>query len=140
MKLKCTITAFCLMVVTCYPCLAEDFVLIVNKSNPQSTLSKRDARYIFLGKKKTWPHGRAIVVSVQKDIDTKSSFTKEIVNKSPQQYQVYWKKILFTGSGIPPITLENNAEVKDFVASDEKAIGYIDRSALDNSVKELEIN
>jgi len=42
---------------------------------------------------------------------------------------------VFTGKGQPPIMLPNAAEVKKAVATDPKAIGYIEKSAVDASVK-----
>ena len=42
---------------------------------------------------------------------------------------------MFTGKGTPPKEYAGNAEVKKAVAADPKAIGYIDKSAVDDTVK-----
>jgi hypothetical protein len=45
-----------------------------------------------------------------------------------------WSKLVFTGKATPPKEYANSAEVKKAVA-DPKAIGYIDKSAVDDTVK-----
>lgn len=42
---------------------------------------------------------------------------------------------MFTGKGQAPIILQDAAAVKKAVISDPKAIGYIDKAAVDGSVK-----
>ena len=46
-----------------------------------------------------------------------------------------WARITFTGKGTPPKELKSDAEVKAFVAANPRAIGYVDASAVDSSVK-----
>ena len=47
---------------------------------------------------------------------------------------VYWNRQYFKGV-LPPATLASNEAVKRFVASEERAIGYVDASAVDASVR-----
>ncbi len=42
---------------------------------------------------------------------------------------------MFAGKATPPKEYRSNAEVKKVVAADPKAIGYIDKSAVDDSVQ-----
>ena len=46
-----------------------------------------------------------------------------------------WSKLVFTGKATPPKEYAGNAEVKKAAATDPKAIGYIDKSAVDDTVK-----
>jgi hypothetical protein len=43
--------------------------------------------------------------------------------------------MVFTGRGQPPAELTDSATVRRKVADDPEAIGYIERSALDTSVR-----
>jgi hypothetical protein len=43
--------------------------------------------------------------------------------------------LVFSGKGQAPKELADNAAVKKAVATDPKAVGYIDKSAVDGSVK-----
>ena len=46
-----------------------------------------------------------------------------------------WARLTFSGKGVPPKELPNSADVKKFVAGNPNAIGYIEKSAVDASVK-----
>lgn len=58
-----------------------------------------------------------------------------LLNSREAQVRATWARITFTGKGTPPKELKSDAEVKAFVAADPRAIGYIDASAVDPSVK-----
>jgi hypothetical protein len=49
--------------------------------------------------------------------------------------KAYWAKIIFTGRGQPPQEVRSSAELKKRIAQDPAAIGYIDESLLDDSVR-----
>ena len=119
---------------------AADFVLIVNKNNALSSLSGNDAKQIYLGKKTSWNNGQSIVLYIQQDEAVTQSFAEAVVKKTVQQFQIYWKKALFTGTGTPPIELKNDDEMKKFIAADPRGLGYISRGSLDGSVKEIKLN
>jgi ABC-type phosphate transport system substrate-binding protein len=119
--------------------LAADFIVVVHAGNALSRMAEQDVKQIFLGKKTTWPNGRTIDIIIQEDTDAHAGFTQEILGKTSQQFMIYWKKMLFTGKGLLPRSVKNDAEVKAFVASNPDTIGYISPGALDNTVKKLEV-
>lgn len=119
--------------------LAADFIVIVHAGNALSRMTEQDVKQIFLGKKTTWPNDRTIDIITQEDTDAHAGFTQEILGKTPQQFMIYWKKMLFTGKGLLPRSVKTDAEVKAFISSNPDAIGYISPAALDNSVKKLEV-
>jgi ABC-type phosphate transport system substrate-binding protein len=120
--------------------VAADIVLVVNKSNPVSSLSAQDAKMIYLGNKKSWDNGEKITLYSQYDYAVREDFTGKVLNKTGQQFATYWKKALFTGTGRPPIEVKDDAEMKKFIAIDPRGIGYISSTALDDSVKALVIH
>ena len=65
----------------------------------------------------------------------RDQFYKKLADRDASQVKSMWSRVVFTGKGQPPIMLPNAAEVKKAVATDPKAIGYIDKSAVDASVK-----
>lgn len=119
---------------------AADFALVVNKNNTLTSLSENDAKQIYLGKKTSWSNGQTIVLYVQHDEAVTRSFVDSVTKKTVQQFYIYWKKALFTGTGTPPIELKDDAEMKKFIAADPRGIGYISRDALDGSVKEVKLH
>jgi len=120
--------------------LAADYVVITNKSNPVTTLSAKDVKNYYLGKQTSWSDGSKVVVYTQTSSPANEDFLKQMVRKSPQQYATYWKKSLFTGTGLPPKDFGSDDEVKKAVSAQPGAIGYISASSLDGSVKKLDIN
>ncbi len=118
--------------------IAENFVVIVNKANSASSISSADLQNIYSGKKSTWADGKSIVASFNNG-SAKDDFLKDGIKKTLPQYQTFWKKAVFTGTGTPPKELDSDAKVKEFVSSNPNAVGFISASALDASVKKLDI-
>ena len=64
-------------------------------------------------------------------------FYKKVVGKSESQAKAYWSKQIFTGKGTPPEEVGGDDAVKAKIASTPSAVGYIDASAVDGSVKQV---
>ena len=62
-------------------------------------------------------------------------FYRKATGRDLAQVKAIWSRILFTGRGLPPKQLPDSAAVKQAVAADPKAVGYIEKSAVDASVK-----
>ena len=57
------------------------------------------------------------------------------LGKSTAQVKAAWSRLVFSGKATPPKELASSAEVKKFVAANPDAIGYIEKSAVDSTVK-----
>ncbi len=115
--------------VAALPASAET-VVIVNKANPATRMFSEQASQFFLGKSAMFtpvdqPESSAI----------RADFYHKVADKDPAQVKAIWSKLVFTGKATPPKEYASNAEVKKAVAADPKAIGYIDKSAVDDTVK-----
>lgn len=139
MRYRIVIFSLLLSLVLVNNAFSASFALIVNKNNPAASISESDARQIYLGKKSAWDNGQPIVLYMQQSEELNREFSEVVTKKTSQQLQIYWKKALFTGTGRPPVEMKDDAEMKKFISVDPKGIGYISRSALDDSVKELKI-
>ncbi len=137
--MKTLILALFIVSVALSSVYAADFTLIVNQANPESSISKSDAKSIFLGKKSTWSDGTAVQPVQQKKSAIHKGFTKAITGKSSKQFANFWKKATFTGTGVSPKSLPNDAEVMAFIAANAGAIGYVSAGTAIVSVKALEI-
>lgn len=62
-------------------------------------------------------------------------FYKKLTDRDPAQVKAVWARVVFTGKGQAPLMLPDAESIKKAVATDPKAIGYIDKSAVDSSVK-----
>jgi ABC-type phosphate transport system substrate-binding protein len=110
-------------------------VVVVHPSNGDA-ISDKDISNIFLGKKKSFPGGsEAVPVDLAEGDATRASFAQAVLGKNASQLKAYWAKLVFTGKGTPPKAVDSAAKVKELVASNPNLIGYMDESAVDDSVK-----
>lgn len=112
------------------PATAAEIVVIVSKQNPATRMFSEQASQFFLGKSNLFtPVDQADGSAIRND------FYKKVADKDAAQVKALWSKLVFTGKATPPKEYASSAEVKKAVAADPKAIGYIDKSAVDDSVK-----
>jgi len=109
---------------------AAETVVIVNKANPATRMFSEQAAQFFLGKSNMFTP-----VDQPESSPIRAEFYHKVADKDPAQVKAIWSKLVFTGKATPPKEYPNNAEVKKAVAADPKAIGYIDKSAVDDTVK-----
>lgn len=129
MKLLIQASLLCALSAAAFSASAET-VVIVNKANPATRMFSEQASQFFLGKSTMFtPIDQAEGSPIRAD------FYHKAADKDPAQVKAIWSKIVFTGKGTPPKEYSSNAEVKKAVAADPKAIGYIDKSAVDDTVK-----
>ena len=111
------------------PALAQSVAVIVNPKNAAPPSAEQISN-IFLGKSNDMtgvdlPDGNA----------TRDTFYHKVTGKDGAQLKAYWAKLVFTGKAQALKEVGSDAEVKKFVASNPTAIGYIDKSVVDGSVK-----
>jgi ABC-type phosphate transport system substrate-binding protein len=113
-----------------------ELVVIVNPSNATASLSTEQVAALYLGNATTFPDGGGVALADQSEsANARNDFYQKATGRSAAQVKATWARITFTGKGTPPKELKSDADVKAFVASNPKAIGYIDSSAVDSSVK-----
>jgi ABC-type phosphate transport system substrate-binding protein len=118
------------------PACAADLVVIVSARNPVATLRADQVAAIFLGQAVRFPDGaEAVPYDLRLGTSARDEFYARVTNKTPALVKAHWSKIVFTGRGQPPAELPDSAAVRRKVAADPEAIGYIERSALDPSVR-----
>jgi len=109
---------------------AQDFAVIVNASNPVSTLSKDEVAKLFLKKTIAWQSGQsASPVELPATAKVREAFAREVLNKSVAQVRSYWQQQIFSGRDVPPPEKPNEDEVLAFVRANPNAIGYVSRTA-----------
>jgi ABC-type phosphate transport system substrate-binding protein len=106
-----------------------DVVVVVSAKSTTTTMTAEEISQIYLGKSKS-----------MKPVETsgspiRSQFYSKVAGKDEAQVKAIWSKLVFTGKATAPKELPSSAEVVKVVAADPEAIGYIEKSALDSSVK-----
>jgi ABC-type phosphate transport system substrate-binding protein len=117
---------------------AADLVVIVSARSPIAALRADQVAAIFLGQLARFPDGaEAVPLDQRVGSPLRDEFYARVASKTPALLKAYWSKMVFTGRGQPPAELPDSATVRRKVADNPDLIGYIDRSALDASVRPI---
>lgn len=109
---------------------AADLVVVGNPAG--APLTKDQVADLFLGKNLTMtpvdqPEGSAVY----------AEFYRKATGRDVAQIKATWARLVFSGKAQAPKQVADSAAVKRAVAADPKAVGYIEKSAVDGSVKVL---
>ncbi|HAK90212.1 hypothetical protein [Massilia timonae] len=111
------------------PALSQ-VVVVVNPKAAESSMTKEQVAQFFLGK------STAMTPIDQPDgAPIRADFYKKVADKDAAQAKALWSKLVFTGKATMPKEVADSAAVKAAVAANPKAIGYIEKSAVDATVK-----
>jgi ABC-type phosphate transport system substrate-binding protein len=118
-----------LLLAAASPALAE-LVIVVNPQNPATRMFPSQAAQFFLG-------GSVLFTPVEQAESSpiRAEFYKKVLEKEPAQVQAIWSKLTFTGKAKLPKEYKSSAEVKKAIAESPNAIGYIEKAAVDDTVK-----
>jgi ABC-type phosphate transport system substrate-binding protein len=105
-----------------------DVVVIGNPAAP--ALTKDQVADLYLGKSQGLKP-----VDQPNSAPIKATFYQKVSGHDLSQVKATWSRLIFTGKAQPPKELPDAAAVKKAVAADPKAIGYIQKSEVDSSVK-----
>ncbi|MES2740580.1 MAG: phosphate ABC transporter substrate-binding protein [Pseudomonadota bacterium] len=118
------------------PARAGELIVIVSAKNPLTALTAEQASDIFLGQSLRFPNGSEVAALDQTvGVPIRDEFYAKLTGKSPALIKAYWAKMIFTGRAQPPREVDNSVAIRKMVADNPGLIGYIDKSALDPSVK-----
>lgn len=110
--------------------------VIVNPKSAAASMTADQVASIFLGKTSTLPSGATAAPADQAEgTAVREQFYSKVTGKQSAQVKAAWSRLVFSGKATPPKELASSAEVKKFVAANPDGIGYIEKSAVDGSVK-----
>jgi ABC-type phosphate transport system substrate-binding protein len=138
MRLK---SVFARVLLTGLACLslasaAADVVVVAGSGSGIGPLTREQVTELFLGKSSSLPGGgKAALIDQPESSPLRDAFYSRVTGKSASQAKSTWAKLSFTGKGIPPVEGSGNDDVKKQVAGNRSMLGYIDKSAVDGSVK-----
>lgn len=113
------------------PAMAE-VVVVANPKAAEASMTKDQIAQFFLGKSTSMTP-----IDQPESAPIRAEFYKKVTDKDASQVKSLWSKLVFTGKATMPKEVADSAAVKKAVAADPKAIGYIEKSAVDPSVKVL---
>jgi ABC-type phosphate transport system substrate-binding protein len=137
MKSKFFLILACLTVATLGH--GAEFQIIAHPGVDATTLTKSDAKNLLLGTKARWENGTIVRLAVLTGGKAHDEVISELTNRTPDQFDKYWKKQVFTGKGVMPESAADDTAMLAYVAKTPGALGYISSQTEAHGVKILTI-
>jgi len=110
--------------------------VIVSAKSAAGALDKDTVAQLYLGKTTALPGGgKAKLYDLADSSAAREHFYQALTGKSASQAKAVWSRLVFSGRALPPSELAGDAAVIQAVAADPNAVGYVDDSAVNASVK-----
>lgn len=102
------------------------FRVVVHRANPVASLTRAELSAIYMKRTRSWRDGREILAIDQlATAPVREQFSRAVHGKSVAYVTRYWQRLIFSGRGLPPRLLPNDAAALAFVRSNRDAIAYI---------------
>jgi ABC-type phosphate transport system substrate-binding protein len=108
-------------------------VAIVNKAN--TAADKATIGKLYTLEAKSWSDGTPAKLYDLSAMSEREEFCQAYTGKSAGAIKSVWAKAVFTGRAVPPKVLDLDTDVKFEVARDKNAVGYVNESSVDGSVR-----
>jgi ABC-type phosphate transport system substrate-binding protein len=121
---------------------AKEVAIVVNKDNPLNELSVRELTALFELQQQFWKGGARVHVIIQPaGRPERNVMLKTVYHRSDDSLNKYWLNRMFKAeiTDLPQIEASDD-RVKQEVAKRPNAIGFIDASKVDDTVKVLRID
>jgi ABC-type phosphate transport system substrate-binding protein len=138
MKLTNTLLAAAIagLCLSAAPVALAEVVVVASAKSAVGALTADQVSNIFLGRANMVPGSEnAVALDLPEASPLREEFYNKAAGRNPSQLKAYWSKQIFTGKGRPPKELADSQAVKQAVVANPMMLGYIDKSAVDASVK-----
>jgi len=105
-------------------------VVVIVSAQSTATITPREIPLIYLGERNTMTP-----LDIANPSLARREFYAKVVRKDEAQVKARWSKLVFTGKGSAPKELPSGQDVVKAVAADPHAIGYVDSSFVNITVK-----
>ncbi len=119
------------------PLSQAELVVIAHPSAGVDRLDQGAVKQLFLGKMRKLAGQKVKLLDQVSGSADREQFYTQVTGKSSAQLKSYWSRLIFTGKGKPPEVVGGGAAVKSRVATSAGAVGYVDATQVDDSVKVL---
>lgn len=114
--------------------VAQEIAVIVHPDVDISAIDDNRIAQIFLGKSTL-----LLPYDLPRKSPIKAAFYKQATGRSLSQVRAIWTRLVFSGRAKMPKEFRDSESVKKQIASDPQGIAYVEKSAVDKSVKVVKI-
>jgi ABC-type phosphate transport system substrate-binding protein len=116
------------------------FRVIVNETNPITSVDRKTLADVFLKKVTRWAGGEVIrPVDLRPESAARAAFTEEILRRTVFAVKSYWQQLVFSGREVPPPEVDSDEQVIKFVLRSPGAVGYVSGDAHLEHVKPISV-
>ncbi|MFZ2449261.1 MAG: hypothetical protein WAW36_01930 [Methylovulum miyakonense] len=133
---KFLIPFFSLLSAMAMPVAQADVAVIAHIKSNFSSLTAKQVQDIFMGRTRIFPNGK-FALPIDQSSPLRAEFYEELTGRPVEQINAYWARIMFTGQASPPQRLPDDEAVLQTVRENEGAIGYIDKTRVDGTIRVL---
>ncbi|MEP1097227.1 MAG: hypothetical protein ABJG78_19080 [Cyclobacteriaceae bacterium] len=106
----------------------DGFIVIVNKSVKEESLSQSAVRRIYFGFTTQWKNFERVKPSY---MTIPNDAFWSYISTEEGKFKSYWTKRVFSGNGVAPVPMMNGEDVIDYVSRTSGAIGIVPDSLKD---------
>jgi ABC-type phosphate transport system substrate-binding protein len=118
----------------------DKVVVVVSAESSVTEMPRLHLADLYLGRTSRFPNGEpAEPIDQEPASPARAAFYHTYLGRSPAEIKAHWSKIIFTGRGRPPKDVPTGEDVRELVADNPRAIGYIERRLVDDSVRVVRV-
>ena len=133
------LSACLLLLGICAASANADIAIVVHPSFQGTSLSKSDFASLYLGRSSTFPSGNQATPIDQPSGPVRDQMLSQLLDKTDAQMAHIWSRLVFSGNAKSLPKVADDKAMLERVAKDPSAIGYVDASSVNSSVKVLAI-
>ncbi len=100
-------------------------IQVIGGSEVKANLNQESLRALYLGRS-TFDEVKGLVaVDYAVSIPVRLDFLDHVLGISPSAFRSHWSRLVFTGSGVPLLSVRSETEMLDRVRSVPNAVGYV---------------
>ena len=126
---------FTSILLTASTAIFADIAIIVHPDYQGGELDEEMVRQLFLYETRKFPSGHKAKPANHADgSPARKAFFEYVLKMSEKQHKRFWSRKISTGKN-PPVELDSNAAVLEWIAKTPLGITYINKDKVDDSVK-----
>lgn len=132
---------FAILFISGYTTLSYGQDIVVHKDNPVESITVRDLKDIYFGRKNFWSatNSSGKINPVYNHGNIKRDFLK-MLNSSESDFRRHWYKLTYAGLADPPKGAQDDAEVIKRVSQEKGGIGFVTPGrAVDERIKVIRV-
>ena len=121
------------------PVANAEIAIVVHPDSGMASASVYEISQLFLGKRNEIDGQPARAIDQEEGSAVRDEFYEKVVEKTGSQLNAYWSRLIFTGKGMPPDKVLEDADVIDMVSEETDLVGYISPSAVTEAVRVIQV-